>query len=65
MQFHIENMTCGGCAKSVIAAIRSVDAKAEVEADPPNRKVEVKSNASRAALEAVLDEAGYPAARAA
>lgn len=65
MQFHIENMTCGGCAKSVAAAIRSVDAKAEIQTDPPNRKVEVTSRASRAELEAVLEEAGYPAARAA
>lgn len=65
MQFHIENMSCGGCAKSVTAAIRSVDAKAEITTDPPNRKVEVTSNASRAELEAVLEEAGYPAASAA
>lgn len=61
MQFHIENMTCGGCAKSVTAAIRSVDKDAEISADPPNRMLEVKSGASRAELEAVLQEAGYPA----
>ncbi|MCE8000938.1 MAG: heavy-metal-associated domain-containing protein [Rhodobiaceae bacterium] len=61
MQFHIENMTCGGCAKSVTAAIRSVDKDAEVLADPPNRTVEVTSSASRAEMEAVLQEAGYPA----
>lgn len=65
MQFYIENMSCGGCVKSVTAAIRSVDAKAEIATDPPNRKVEVRSNASRAELEAVLEEAGYPAASAA
>lgn len=59
MQFQIENMTCGGCAKSVTAAIRSVDKNAEVSADPPNRMVEVKSTASRAEVEAVLQEAGY------
>ncbi|AGI68479.1 putative heavy metal transport/detoxification protein [Octadecabacter antarcticus 307] len=65
MQFHIKNMSCGGCAKSVIAEIRSVDAKADIATDPPNRKVVVTSNASRAELEAVLEEAGYPAASAA
>jgi copper chaperone len=62
MQFHIENMSCGGCAKSVTAAIRSLDKDAEISADPPNRTVEVKSSASRAEVEAVLEEAGYPAA---
>lgn len=65
MQFHIEKMTCGGCAKSVVAAIRSVDAKAEISTDPPNRKVDVTTSASRTELEAVLEEAGYPAASAA
>lgn len=65
MQFHIEDMTCGGCAKSVVAAIRSVDAKAEISTDPPSRTVEVTSSASRAEFEAVLEEAGYPAVRAA
>ena len=60
MQFQIENMTCGGCAKSVTAAIHSLDKDAEVMADPPNRTVEVKSTASRAEVEAVLQEAGYP-----
>lgn len=61
MQYQIENMTCGGCAKSVTAAIHSLDKDAEVMADPPNRTVEVKSTASRAEVEAVLQEAGYPA----
>ncbi len=59
MQFRIENMSCGGCAKSVVAAIRSVDAKAEISSDLPSRKVEVTTSASRAEVEAVLEEAGY------
>lgn len=61
MQFHIENMTCGGCAKSVVAAIQSLDSKAEVSTDPPKRTVNVTSRASRSDVEAVLKEAGYPA----
>jgi copper chaperone len=63
MQFHIENMTCFGCARSVTKAIQSVDAAAVVKADPENRKIEVETSAPRAAIEAVLAEAGYPAAR--
>ena len=43
MQFHIENMTCGGCARSVTKAIQSVDPAAEVKADPATHKVEVTS----------------------
>lgn len=63
MQFHIESMTCFGCARSVTKAIQSVDKGAVVEADPENRSVEVATSAARAEIEAVLAEAGYPAAR--
>ncbi|MES2548117.1 MAG: heavy-metal-associated domain-containing protein [Pseudomonadota bacterium] len=62
MQFHIQNMTCFGCARSVTAAIQSVDRDAVVKADPDSRKVEVETSAARAKIEAVLVEAGYPAA---
>lgn len=62
MQFHIENMTCGGCARSVAKAIQSVDASAEVKADPVSRKVEVTSAKPREAFLPALEEAGYPAA---
>jgi copper chaperone len=59
MQFHMENMTCGGCARSVTRAIRSVDAGAQVAADPATRKVEVTSDKPRAAFLPVLEAAGY------
>ena len=59
MQFHIENMTCGGCVRSVTKAIHSVDPGAEVKADPVTHKVEVETNADRETLELVLADAGY------
>ena len=62
MQFHIENMTCGGCACGVTRAIHTVDPAANVEADPPKRKVVVTSGQPRAAFEAALAEAGFPVA---
>jgi copper chaperone len=60
MQFHIEDMTCGGCVRGVTKAIQSVDPKAEVRADPPTRKVEVVTTATREAIESALREAGFP-----
>lgn len=60
MKLHIENMTCGGCARGVTAAIKSVDAQAEVKADPPSRSVEVKTSASQEQIEAALCEVGFP-----
>jgi copper chaperone len=65
MQLHVENMTCGGCARSVTKAIQSVDPAAQVETDPKTRKVVVTSSRPREEFEAVLAEAGYPAAQAA
>ncbi|MFV0244414.1 MAG: heavy-metal-associated domain-containing protein [Qingshengfaniella sp.] len=59
MQFHIETMTCGGCARGVTKAIQSVDPVAEVQADPPSRKVEVTTTAPREALAAALSKAGF------
>ena len=59
MQFHIENMTCGGCARSVTKVIQAVDPTAKVSADPASHKVEVKSAASRDRLVAALTEVGY------
>jgi len=63
MQFHIANMTCFGCARSVAKAIQSVDKGAVINADPENRKVDVETSATRAEIEAALAEAGYPATR--
>lgn len=60
MQFHIEDMTCGGCARGVTKAIQSVDPNAEVLTDPPSRSVQVTSSATREQLEAALREAGFP-----
>jgi copper chaperone len=65
MQFHVENMTCGGCARSVTKAVQSVDPAAQIETDPATRKVVVTSSRPRSEIEAVLAEAGYPATQAA
>lgn len=59
MRFHIDNMTCGGCVRSVTKAIQSVDPVAEVNADPATHKVEVVTTAPRAKLEAVLADVGF------
>ena len=59
MQFHIENMTCGGCVRGVTKAIQAVDPQAQINADPPTRKLEVNTSASREQIEAALNDAGF------
>lgn len=60
MEFHVEDMTCGGCARAVGAAIRALDPDARVTADPPTRRVEVDSARTEAEVRAALAAAGFP-----
>lgn len=61
MQFHLANMTCGGCVRSVTKVIQSVDPVAQVDADPATHKVDVITTAPRAKLESALAAAGFAA----
>lgn len=61
MQFSVASMACGGCVKSITAAIASVDADAKVEADTATKQVTVETTASREQILTALDSAGYPA----
>lgn len=60
MEFHVEGMTCGGCARRVTKAIELVDPAATVSADPASRRVQVQTSASEAQIVAALTEAGFP-----
>ncbi|MDK4743068.1 heavy-metal-associated domain-containing protein [Rhizobium sp. LEGMi198b] len=61
MELRIENMTCGGCARSVTKAIQSVDPDAKIETNPDARTVKIETTASQPALQQILEKAGYPA----
>ncbi|HGM5878434.1 TPA: heavy-metal-associated domain-containing protein [Stenotrophomonas maltophilia] len=60
MEFHVEGMTCGGCARSVTKAIELVDPQASVQADPASRRVQVQTSVSEAQIVAALTDAGFP-----
>lgn len=65
MRFHIQTMTCGGCARGVTRAVQSVDPDAGLEIDLSTRTAQVASGQPRAAFEAALTRAGFaPAAEA-
>ncbi len=61
MQFHVENMTCGGCVKHVTQAIATVDPGATVDADTVARKITVATTASQDAITQALAADGYEA----
>lgn len=60
MQFHLEDMTCGGCARTVTRTIQTIDPNAKIVTDPPTRRVEVQTSASEMEIATALREAGFP-----
>ena len=60
MQLHLENMTCGGCARTVTKVIQNIDPEASIITDPPTRKIEVKTSLSTEQVANALREAGFP-----
>jgi copper chaperone len=62
IEFRLENMTCGHCAKAVASAIREVDPTAHMEVDLLNTKVKVESATPARVLAQALAERGYPSA---
>lgn len=61
LRFHIPNMACGGCAKSVTKALQSIDLKARIDIDQGAREVRVDTQADEQAVLTALLQAGYPA----
>ena len=61
MKLHVENMTCGGCARSVSKTITLLDENAKVTADPASRTVTVQTTLAPADVLKALDAAGFPA----
>ena len=60
MKFRIDNMTCGGCARSVTATIQDLDHNAQVNIDVATKLVEVKTTLDTAKIVAALTEDGFP-----
>ena len=64
LAFQVNGMTCGGCARAVTNAIKSVDDAATVQVDVAARRVAVESAAADAAkLQLAIEEAGYEVER--
>ncbi|SSI19446.1 copper chaperone [Acinetobacter baumannii] len=61
MKLLIENMTCGGCARSVTATIQDVDPNAKVDVDLATKIVTVESSESVDKITEALEEDGFPA----
>ena len=61
--FQVNGMTCGGCARAVTNAVKSVDSAAEVQVDLAAKRVTVESSADAAKVRSAIEEAGYEVER--
>ena len=59
LRFKVANMSCGGCARAVTAALRSVDPAAEIAVDLDRREVAVESTAKAEGFAGALRKAGF------
>lgn len=59
--FHVEGMSCGGCAKAVEKIILKSDPAGKVTVDLEKAKVEAETSADPAALAAAISAGGFPA----
>ncbi|EBR3159195.1 heavy-metal-associated domain-containing protein [Salmonella enterica] len=59
MWFHIDNITCGGCASTVKKTILTLDANATVRTDPATRLVEVETSLSGEQMAIALQKTGF------
>ncbi|CAM3071457.1 heavy-metal-associated domain-containing protein [Acinetobacter celticus] len=64
MKLRIENMTCGGCARSVTATIKNIDPNATVDIDVATKLVNVQSSVDEQKIKEALAEDGFPALNA-
>lgn len=59
IELTVPDMTCGGCARGVTAAIKTVDPTADVVIDVAARKVQITTKADRPTVLVAVTEAGF------
>ncbi|WP_343595823.1 heavy-metal-associated domain-containing protein [Acinetobacter sp.] len=60
MKLEIQNMTCGGCARSVTATIKELDPAAQVNIDIDSKIVDVETKLNIDQVTQALTEDGFP-----
>ena len=63
LEFQVGGMTCGGCARAVTNAVKSVDGTATIQVDLASRRVTVETAADAAKVQSAIEEAGYDVER--
>ncbi|MDR3504685.1 MAG: heavy-metal-associated domain-containing protein [Acidocella sp.] len=61
LTFNVPDMSCQSCIRSITAAVHQVDAKAEINADLPAKRVTVRGAGSAEAFANAIEDAGFTA----
>jgi copper chaperone len=59
MQFHTDDMTCGGCVRAIEKAVAAVDPAARLTADLAAHRIEVATSRPRSEIAAAIQGAGF------
>ncbi len=58
-QFHVSDIHCDGCIRSMTSAVQDLDANATLRADLDTKLVTIKTTASDAAVAEAIRDAGF------
>ena len=60
MRFHIENMTCGHCVRTITRAVQALAPDASVRIDLASKSADIEAPLSTAQIVAAIEGEGYP-----
>lgn len=55
----VPNLACSACVETVTKAVHSVDAIAQIAADPKTKQVSIVTDAAEADIKSAIATAGY------
>jgi copper chaperone len=59
LTFHVPEMHCDGCIRSLTKAVQALDQNATLTADLPSRRVTVQTSAPGASVAEAFEDAGF------
>lgn len=64
LQLTVPKLACSACVNTITKAVKAVDPKAKVQAEPKTKLVLVETQADQTEIKAAIAAAGYPVAAA-
>jgi len=59
VSYIVDGMTCGGCSKSIIKALKSIKESAEIQVDLETKKVTISNLDDESAIIEAIEDAGF------